>query len=116
VVEAGVEFRPHLVDDPEGKRDLRPRDDRDPGGRELDPPVGLLGPANRTLHVEDRLPRELGEESEKLGVGDPLLQRDLGGARTVPDQGERDAAERPVVLEMTRDPDDLAVPRGELTR
>ena len=116
MVEPRVELGAHLVDDAEWKRDLGPTDHLDRGREELDSAVRALRPADLPLDREDRLARQVREEREERGVGGPLLERDLGGAAPVPNERERNAAERAVIFEMSRDPDDLAVQRSELTR
>jgi hypothetical protein len=64
---------------------------------------------HRPLDGDDRLPRKFGQEVEEARLGDALFQRDLRRPRAVSDDREGDAAEGPVVFEVTRDPNDLAV-------
>ena len=116
MVEARVEVGPDLVDHAEREGHLGPRDHGHLRRVQLEPTVRPLRTADGPLHLDDRLARKLSEEREERGVGGPLLERDLGRSPHIPDEGERDAAEGAVLLEMTGDADGLAVQRAQFTR
>src|SRR2546427_4228569 len=97
IVEAGVELRPHLVDDSKGEWRVRGREDLRGGRIEFAALTGLFVRDDPPRDPDDALAGQFRELLEERLVP-LLLHRDLDRAVAEPDQDERDAPQGPDVL------------------